>query len=221
MDLLRLLSASHRLASLRRFSMEQLSHPESVLEHTGFVALVSLALVEEANAIIRRRRGAELNVALVLCRALVHDVDELVTGDIPRPTKYSTPMASELFDEIKRTSLDKITSEIFDSMTAFSSLLRAQHHLAKDDQEGMIVAIADVIAVVYMVWREVLLRGNMSMTRQAFTVVSQIDALRGRSIVRSISEAGDFLDRVLLQARSIAVAASEKDDPIHASIRED
>lgn len=204
-----------RLASLRRFSMEHLTQPESVLEHTGFVALVSLWLVTELNA-----RGLDADVGTVLSRAVCHDLDELVTGDIPRPTKYSTPAAAALFDEIKRTAMDKVWQFAMPDF-AFADAIRSCHDVAKEDYQGLIVAVADMLAVVYVVWREVILRGNLGLVRQALTVRHQLDKITER--IRTETNLGpkDFLMSLVAEARQVAAAAAALDDPIHAAMLEE
>ncbi|HVF56584.1 MAG TPA: HD family hydrolase [Pyrinomonadaceae bacterium] len=52
---------------------------ESIASHTYGVALVAMLLADEARA-----RGAELNVERVLRLALLHDLAEARTGDMPR-----------------------------------------------------------------------------------------------------------------------------------------
>lgn len=217
MNLLRIISLSSRLSSLTRFSMERLSCPESVLEHTGFVSLFSLVLAVEVNAI----EPGRLDVATVCSKALLHDIDELVTGDIPRPTKYSSARSKELFEEIKITSADKISGMLV-SCFAFSIHMRNHHALSKEGPEGLIIAMADAVAVVYKVWQEVIVRGNLSMTRQAFTVRDQLIALDARvtketqpGLVRS------FLLSVLAQGAAIAHEAASMDRESLATMRED
>lgn len=206
----------NRLASLRRFSMEQLSHSESVLEHTGFVAVMALAIASELNDI----KPGSIDIKAVLIKAIVHDFDEVVTGDIPRPTKYSSLAAVKLFDEIKLTSIEKICGRLNEA-PGFSSSLRTHHVSAKDGQEGIIVAIADLLAVVYMVWREVIMHSNMSMIRQAYTVVDQIDKARECVVEEFRGPSKNFLLDLLDQAITIADTAASRELAVHATFRED
>src|SRR5262245_51863735 len=80
-ELLNLFSVVRGLASVRRFSMESLHSPESVLEHTGMVALTTLI-------ICRQLPLCEADIHDALQFALIHDLEEVFVGDVARPTKH-------------------------------------------------------------------------------------------------------------------------------------
>ena len=67
------------LSALTRYSQAHNITRESVLEHTAFVTIFGASLCE--------RIGHDPKI--VLQRAIVHDIDEIVTGDIPPTTKYA------------------------------------------------------------------------------------------------------------------------------------
>jgi len=214
------MSLMARLSALTRFSMERPSERESVLEHTGFVALFVLVLVSEIN-LLSDSEDEPVDVGQALTYALVHDLEEVITGDVARPTKYFCREAVEMFDRLSEIAADKVAYKMR-SFPEFSERLRSDIPTAKTDREGCLVAIADCLAVVYMVWREVLVRGNVSMIRQAFSVVDQIDALTARVAVSDFSEGQHgFLCRMLSEGRGIMLVAQKLDNPIYGTMRED
>ena len=134
-----------RLSYVTRWSKMRCINEESVLEHTGFVAVYSLYLAY--------KYGADIGDTLE--RAVVHDLEEIETGDIPTPTKYSSPEMTECMDRFARISANKISIE------AFNGKMYHPWQTAKDKstKAGMIVSIADAAAIVYKIRQEVSL-GN-------------------------------------------------------------
>ncbi len=211
MKLLKLLTMTSRLANLQRFSMERLSHPESVLEHTGFVALISLVLASEV----------DVNLETTVAYALVHDLDEVFVGDVARPTKYSSESAKRMFDDLAAMGVGRIAGELVEDFPNFAGSLPSDHAGAKHGREGLIVAIADVLAVVHTVWGEVLVRGNCAMLRQAFTAADQVKKLRARIATEFAGKDADCLNSILDDAHALMTAAQEYERPILATVMED
>src|SRR5678815_2569832 len=81
------------LSGTHRFSNAKLNSPESVLEHVGGVVLTCYLLCLEMN----EREPGVLDAGEVLAKAAVHDVEELLMGDIPRTVKYASPSTRESF----------------------------------------------------------------------------------------------------------------------------
>ena len=81
-----LTGAPDRLRYVQRFSTVRVLHRESVAEHSYYVALIALAINR------RPRVGPQSSYAVdegeLLRRALVHDIEEALTGDAPRPFKH-------------------------------------------------------------------------------------------------------------------------------------
>lgn len=73
-----------RLASLPRtgWLLAGLTDVESVAEHSFGVAAIAACLVDQL-----RESGTEIDGERVLRMALLHDVGEVFTGDVPKPAK--------------------------------------------------------------------------------------------------------------------------------------
>jgi 5'-deoxynucleotidase YfbR-like HD superfamily hydrolase len=156
------------LAGTDRFSNANLIHRESVLEHTGQVALCCYFICLEIKA-------SDAVMALVLRRAAVHDVEEMLTGDIPRNVKHANEATKKAFDVLQTNAIDQIAISL--ELTGDPGGFRLAHAFAKTGKEGMILELADVLAVVYKVHHEAVERGNRSMMSRASTCRSHLTAV--------------------------------------------
>ncbi len=148
-----------RLASVGRFSQTRLNNPESVLEHSGCVTLTCYIfgsiLIDE---------GYNIDLAVLLSKAITHDTDEIVTGDIARPTKYFNDQARQMFAEIELCGMSEVCCGL-ELPKKVTEKIMVDWNCAKDGLEGLIVSIADILAVVYKVHDECFMYGNKSISR--------------------------------------------------------
>lgn len=136
------------LAALPRWGKAHRVKEENVLEHTGFVCLYSYYLARKYNA----------DIGEVLTKAVLHDMEESITGEIPTPTKYASP---DLYNQIRKfeeQSANKISWAVFGSEHEYEIWENAKN---LDTLSGQIIYISDYAAVAYKVWLELGL-GNAS-----------------------------------------------------------
>jgi 5'-deoxynucleotidase len=160
-------SMASSLSSMQRYSQTFMNKKESVLEHTGFVVLFCCFIAQELIA-----RGRQVDVATLLSKAACHDIDEIITGDIPRPTKYFDEEARKTFERIEHFGITKLVGDMSLQQSVFS--------LWKDSKsgyEGSIVAIADVAAVAYKVWEETHLLGNKGFSHHSENVIEHLNKM--------------------------------------------
>lgn len=138
----------HGLSSINRFSQFRLINPESVLEHTGMVAITTMMLCDMAGVPLNLAHGA-------LRHALVHDVDEILTGDISNPTKYSSKNSEALFHDIADINMRIICQE-YDFPVY-------QDWNQEDNAIHTIVKMADILAVFYKAYQEIYMFSNKTM----------------------------------------------------------
>lgn len=148
------------LSSVNRFSQYRLINPESVLEHSGMVALTTLMLLDKLDIDCAHTRLEALEYALC------HDVDEILTGDIPMPTKYSRPEVTALINDIAKLNAMNV-DKIYDVMLY-------QHSKAQDHVK-VIVKFADVLAVFYKCYQEIELFGNKSLISATESLAAAIN----------------------------------------------
>lgn len=173
MNLDKLFGVLSGLSGTYRFANAKLSNPESVLEHTGAVVLTCYIISREMNVL----SPGSVEIGDVLSKAAVHDVEELLLGDTPRPTKYSSEEARKLFHHLSGWAMDRILTDL--KIQCWQSV-QVDHKMAKRGPEGTIVELADVLAVVYKINEEALERGNRTMLSRASSCGEQLDKCRSK-----------------------------------------
>ena len=179
MDVIKFFALTQSMASLARYSQTRLVAPESVLQHSGFVALASYFITLEINSKAKNMND-ELNIGQVLAHAIVHDLEESAVGDISRPTKYHSKETITMFHKLKTMAIRKVVKDLHLPPEVRSVVIQ-HHNEAKDGREGFIVDLADKMAVVYKMWDECLLRGN-------YTVVKHAVHLHGHGFLPALRE---------------------------------
>lgn len=141
-----------RLRYIRRFSTCYVVHEESVAEHSFYVALYSFMIAEWAVA-----QGTPLNLASVLSRAIVHDLEEARTGDIFRPLKVNHPDVKKALAEAAQFEVGEVLRGPFGNDPEAMVRWTALWSVAKepDTPEGAVVAFADFLSVLGYVLSEI------------------------------------------------------------------
>jgi len=206
MRLAKLFALLSGLSGTDRFTNAKLIHRESVLEHTGGVVLICYLLVTEMHAI----EPHSIDRGQTLSKAAVHDVEEMLTGDIPRVTKYASDEIRAMFRKMERWAVKQITLEMDLSYHA-RNLFTADHFDAKNDPTGCIVELADTLAVVYTVNSEVVERGNLTMMSRATSCRDQLVRMKVQTTKQRWSDPiVQFLHRIIDQANMILDEAEDK-----------
>lgn len=136
------------MSSIVRYSQSSLCRPESVLEHTAFVACTSLIIGKKLNEL-----GCEIDIEKLLKKCLVHDMDEVITGDIARSTKYHNEIIKEQLDILSYDAMETICEKT-------NVNLIEDWEFSKEGDEGKIVELVDALAVLWKAHDEVVMRGN-------------------------------------------------------------
>ena len=163
-QLLTAFAAVQQLGSITRFSKDTIVNKESVLEHTGFVALFSYIMASHLD-------DPSLKWDVLMCRAVVHDLDEIYVGDVARITKYATPTMTQEFKQLEQLAIRKLNEDLYmPNFRIGNDWLNAK----ADDLEGTIIRAADMTAVVYKAWQEIALSGNSSVVRIALELSANV-----------------------------------------------
>lgn len=135
----------NEMSSVRRWSHAYCHREESVLEHTAIVSVLALYFGSKVGA----------NMEILLERSILHDMEEIITGDIPTPTKYHNEHITREIQAFEDIAAKEVAKTFGDwAYTIWSE--------AKDDSlEGDIMKLADTAAVVIKIRQEVDL-GNIS-----------------------------------------------------------
>jgi 5'-deoxynucleotidase YfbR-like HD superfamily hydrolase len=156
MNLIELFKLQSKLTNVKRYSTSFSIHPENTLEHTGSVAIICLALATEFND---RYPENALDIGVLLTKALLHDIEEAETGDIIRKIKYYN---DGITDKIKECEADAAEKLILSLDSYGSANLYNSWKQSKDGVEGLVVKVADLIAVAYKIHQEITQYGNKS-----------------------------------------------------------
>jgi 5'-deoxynucleotidase len=168
------------MAAITRWSQAYCLKEESVLEHTGFVAVYALRLAYKH----------DVDIGEVMERAIVHDMEETITGDIPTPTKYSSPAMLDLIESLSVDAAVNISRNVF-----FGCMFRPWSKSKAIDDAGRIVALADIAAVVYKIWIEQSL-GNHNFHKYAPNIIARLYEMKGNFPEKFHGEINNLLDQM-------------------------
>ncbi|WP_392560482.1 5'-deoxynucleotidase [Orbus mooreae] len=93
-----------RLKLINRWPLMRNVRIENVSEHSLQVAFVAHAL-----AIIKNRKfNGQVNPDRIALMAMYHDASEVLTGDMPTPTKYYNPQITVEYKKIEKIAQNKL-----------------------------------------------------------------------------------------------------------------
>lgn len=142
--------------SIFRFSRSRLVWPETLMQHAGEVAIIGGYLMDSIG------RFTPEEYAEFMRRALFHDMEEIVTGDIARPTKYANEDLKNKLKELEYISANQVVEHYELPKEWLDSWMHA-----KEGKIGWVVKVADCIAVLMTCYREVGLTSNKAFIKVA------------------------------------------------------
>lgn len=142
-----------RLKLINRWPLMRNVRTENVSEHSLQVAFVAHAL-----AIIKNKRfNGNVNPERIALLAMYHDASEVLTGDLPTPTKYYNPQITSEYKKIEKIAQNKLISMLPKELQDdFRSLIDDDYY---DESEKRIVKQADALCA-YLKTIEELSAGN-------------------------------------------------------------
>jgi 5'-deoxynucleotidase YfbR-like HD superfamily hydrolase len=149
-----------RLTSIVRYNTVKFIRPQPLMQHLGSATLIAMLLSDYFNKV-----GIKNNTERVMRMAIIHDIDEVVSGDIPHEAKYQVEFSQEL-----REALDKLTTYTIKSTLSMikDNELEARYDSLFSEEKGKktieakIVKLADSADVIIYARHEQKL-GNKSM----------------------------------------------------------
>jgi len=143
-----------QMKNITRWGLMYNTRPENLSEHSMECAVLSHALALIGNRHFHRSYDPNR----LLSAALFHDMNEVLTGDLPTPVKYYNARIKESYKEIEETSLEKMLS-LLDEETqrAYRDLL------SLSPEEKRLVKGADKLCA-YIKCLQELGRGNREFT---------------------------------------------------------
>ena len=141
-----------RLRHLNRCNNFARNVGEDVAQHSYFVSLLSMMIGDELNLnddFVENHR--DVNVELIMRKALLHDTEEAITSDVP----YNVKNHSSAFKSKLNSVLTEISKAYYEG--ASDSLLE-YHKIGADCKEGLegqVVDIADMLELALYCFEEV------------------------------------------------------------------
>lgn len=93
-----------RLRLIRRWGLMRNTVPENDMEHSMQTALIAHGLA----VLGKRRHQRDIDPERVVMLALYHDVSEVITGDLPTPVKYKTPIIQDAYRGIEASARQQL-----------------------------------------------------------------------------------------------------------------
>lgn len=183
-----------KLRNVIRFSNSTRIKDESVAEHSYFTAYYSMVLAR----VLIAKEGVQLNMGRILEAAILHDIDEAMSGDFVRHFKY---MDKSLKSHIEDAT-DKLMQHAFEPLfmcdnAHTSQKLKYAWKTAKDPDtlEGDIVAFADFLSVLSYVMNEIDC-GNVKLIRQLDDMQEYANTFYSRKYLIQYEESMHWLNQV-------------------------
>lgn len=171
-----------RLSSITRYSTTKSITRQSVMEHIGNVAFISLVLSEYFN-----EHGMRNDAGKAVKLALIHDVSETISGDMPHDSKYSYGKISEglrkQLGNLEEITMDYSLGKLKDKRMSDALYSLFEEYNDRESIESKIVKLADFYDVALYTHQEIRL-GNKSMHREHAYAMRRFDSLL-REITRS------------------------------------
>ena len=95
-----------RMKYINRWGLMRNTRNENLCEHSLEVAYVAHALGIINNEIF----GGDINAERLAVLGMYHDVTEIITGDMPTPVKYYSPVIRNAYSEVEHVAKDEMLS---------------------------------------------------------------------------------------------------------------
>lgn len=177
-----------------RYSSSRVTDPENLSTHMYEVATIGLKLIDELSVYTGDSRYVSDDfVNTFIMKAFVHDIDETVLGDTPRPLKYASPDIHKAINAVA----DVTARDLLDS-TYKNEILRDRlkdaYRLAKDGRSGYILSVSDMLCVVKKSRVEIEKLGNLTMLDVVYNLIDYTKTLKSKLCKLCLTEYQDFYE---------------------------
>jgi 5'-deoxynucleotidase YfbR-like HD superfamily hydrolase len=117
--------------------------------------------------------------------------DEIITGDIPRPTKYYNKETRKAFETIEKAGVKKVGNNL--GLTEENSNFFKNWENSKQGKEGEIIRLCDLASVVFKIREEVMFLSNKRLSPQIDQVMEYIKSFEERIEKRQESQFKNYI----------------------------
>lgn len=130
------------LAHIVRFSAHAQNFPESVAEHSFFVAYITSVLCQ-----LLKRKKVKIDSEKAVTMALVHDMEEMFSGDILGPFKHYSPEVTGAIRKVNEFLVKEVFAGLPDQLVSqFVSLWNEEGE--QKAIEAQVVKVADRLSLI-------------------------------------------------------------------------
>lgn len=105
------LALALRQRLIKRWSLMHSTQPESVLEHSAIVSLLTMLAGH-----IAIQQGKEIDMARMLSHAMLHDAAEVLCSDVVTPVKKASPVLQHEFARLEKAAEERLIQTLPDSL---------------------------------------------------------------------------------------------------------
>ena len=130
------------LAHVMRFNLSPQHFPESVAEHSFFTAYIVAILCG-----LLEKNGEPVSKEKALQMALVHDMEEMFSGDIVTPFKHYSPEVASAIQKVNEELIEKVFDDLPDNLAnKFVALWKEEGQ--GETIEAQAVKVADKLSLI-------------------------------------------------------------------------
>ena len=147
-----------RVKYVNRFSSCRTLHKESVAEHAYFTSIYCLVLAEW----LKKEAGVSIDYRDLLLRSLIHDMEECVTGDIPRDFKHRSKVVKHYIEQCAQMCVAEIFHSLLHDEDQEAAWMEAWVNAKDNSLEGLTVTFADFLSVLAYLYEETRMARSLS-----------------------------------------------------------
>lgn len=176
-----------KLSNVKRFSALKLVREYSGADHSYRVAMLGMFITDEYNSLPSTTK--KISCEEVLRKALLHDLEESVTGDIPTPVKQYPGF---------RDLIRKASNEIMDEQIVDKNLPNRAEYLRlwnedKEGETGSIITIADKLEALLSSAFELKI-GNKDLQKAFNNIRTWFDTDEAKSLLQKFPVTQELLN---------------------------
>ena len=204
-----------RASRVMRYSSSRLTDPESLAIHTHEVLMIGVLLIDRIKEVSPEE---VIDESLYMSKALSHDLEEISTGDVPRPLKYSSQEVRDSLQVIADSAARELFTDNFYDSKRWLNLWKN----AKEGKEGHLLKLADLMTVLRKSIYEVDILSNLTMLdvvkNVAFYFKEILDKIDDFLSVYTEDSTKVYLRRVILESYRLAVECMDSHVKAPASV---
>ena len=152
---------------IRRWGLMRNTVPENDMEHSMQTALIAHGLA----VLAKTRYQRDIDPEHVVTLALYHDASEVITGDLPTPIKYKTPVIQDAYRDIEGHARNQLLQMLPEDMqSAFRPYIEPEERA----YEWRLVKAADRISA-YLKCIEEEKMGNRDFAQAKLSILESIN----------------------------------------------